>query len=465
MNNNKKKVRIQNKKVNGKTIDSFEVIRPNTAGIDIGSSEHWVSVHPDSAEQSVQKFGTFTCDLYSIADWLAKCNVKYVAMESTGIYWIPLFQILEEKGFDVSLINARQIKIVEARGKTDRLDCEWIRRLHSCGLLTPSFRPEPEICKIRTLLRHRDNLIKMKTKHVQHMQKSLELMSIKLTNVISDIIGVTGLAIIRAILNNQRDVHKLADLKDRRIRASKDQIAKSLQGHYREEHLCTLQLALDAVEFTKKQMCQLDRRIENILANFDSQHQDHQLSFEFDDQPLRKKKRKIQSHDADYDIDYYLRQITGVDLTAIKGVKDSALAIVSEIGLDLNKWPTAKHFTSWIGIAPKPKISGGKVITHRTSKVKSRIARIFRNAACTLRSSDCYLGAFYRHIARRKGPACAVTATARKLAVIVYHMLKNGSSYKDLGSDYILKQREKSVLRNIQRQAKSLGYSVSLTKN
>lgn len=464
MNNNKKKV--NSKRIKVKELNSFEVIRPNTAGIDIGSDQHWVSVPPTNSEQDVRKFGAFTCDLYQIASWLKKCNIEYVAMEATGIYWIPLFQVLEEKGFNVSLINARHIKIVDARKKSDRLDCEWIRRLHACGLLTPSFRPEPEICKIRSLLRHRDNLIKMKTRHIQHMQKSLELMSIKLSNVISDITGVTGLAIIKKILDNERDVYKLAALRDRRIKSSQEDIAKSLQGHYREEHLCTLQLALDALEFTNKQIKQLDRKVEHFLACLCGDLESQQLIFDFDDdQPIREKKRKIKTNNVDYDLDYYLQKITHTDLTSVTGIKDSALTIVSEIGLDMTKWPSAKHFSSWIGLAPQPKISGGKVLSHRTPKVKSRVAHLFRNAASTLRNSDCYLGTFYRHIRKRKGPACAVTATARKLSVIVYHMLKNQSPYRELGSDYILKQRERNVIKNAKRQLKALGYSVTLTKN
>lgn len=466
MNNNRKKSCDKNKKINSKEVDSFEVIRPDTAGIDIGNGEHWVSVPPSRAEKDIQKFNTFTCDLYEISNWLKKCNIKYVAMEATGIYWIPLFQVLEERGFEVSLINARHIKIVDARGKTDRLDCQWIRRLHACGLLTPSFRPEKEICRIRTLLRYRENLTKAKSRHIQRMQKSLELMSIKLNNVISDITGVTGLAIIKAILNNERDTHKLAELKDHRIKASKEDIAKSLTGNYCEEHLCTLQLALDAVEFTQQQIRQLDRKVERFLILLDKGSNDEQLCFNFDGQvPLRPKKRKTKGNDVDYDLDYYLRNITKADLTSIPGIKDSALSIVSEIGLNLNKWPTAQHFTSWMGLAPKPKISGGKVLSNRTPKVKSRISSVFRSAASTLRMSNCYLGAFYRHICKRKGPACAITATARKLAVIVYHMLKKQTSYRELGSDYILKQRENRILKNIKRQAKSLGYSLVLTKN
>lgn len=464
MNNTKNKKINKSKKTKAQKIDSFEIIRPNTAGIDIGSDQHWVAIPPSKAEQHVRKFGAFTCDLHSIADWLEQYQIKFVAMEATGVYWIPLFQVLEERGFEVSLINARHLKIVEARGKTDRLDCQWIQRLHACGLLTASFRPESPICQIRSLLRHRENLIRIKSKHIQHMQKSLELMSIKLTNVVSDITGVTGSAIIKAILRGQRDVHKLAALKTRQAKASCQEIAKSLNGNFREEHLCTLQLALDAFEFTKKQIVQLDRKVEQFLDQL-AHHDSEQLTFDFHDgQPLRQKKRKMNSNDVDYDLDYYLHKIAGTDLTSILGIKDSALSIVSEVGLNMNKWPSSRHFTSWMGFAPKPKISGGKVLSNRTPKVKSRIAHIFRNAAATLRNSDCYLGAFYRNLSRRKGPSCALVATARKLATIVYHMLKNKSEFRDLGSDYLLKLREKRFLKFTQKRALSLGYSVSFTK-
>lgn len=455
------------KKINKKNVDSFEVIRPNTAGIDIGNSEHWVSVPPANAEDDIRRFGAFTCNLYEIANWLRECNIKYVAMEATGIYWIPLFQVLEERGFEVSLINARHVKVVDARGKTDRLDCHWIRRLHSCGLLTPSFRPEPQICKIRTLMRHRDNLIKMKSKHTLHMQKSLNLMNIKLGNVLSDIMGVTGTNIIKSILSGERNIEKLAALKDFRVKASHEEIVQSLTGDYRDEHLFNLQLSFDAFEFAKKQIVQIDRKIETLLIEFDQSQQSHQLQFSFTDEndsPVKPKTRKRKSNDVDYDIDHYLQQITRTDLTAIPGIKDNALLIISEIGLDMSKFPSSKHFVSWLGLNPQLRISGGKVLSNHTAKVKSRAANAFRTAAATLRNSHCYLGAFYRKISRRKSPSCAITATARKIAVIFYNMLKYQSSYRELGEEYLRQHHKNQSLKNIKKIARSLGYEVTLTE-
>lgn len=475
MKNNKKNNKAKGKKVkekkkiSPKKLEGFDILNPNAAGIDIGSDQHWISLPPERAEESVRKFGAFTSDLYELADCLVENGITTVAMESTGIYWIPLFQILEEKGIEVNLINARLIKIVDARGKTDAVDCQWIRKLHACGLLRASFRPEMEICQLRSLLRHRDNLVKIKAKHVQHMQKSLEQMNIKLSNVISDITGQTGLKIIRAILKGERDVHKLAQLKHYMIKASPETIAKSLVGDYRTEHLFTLKLALDAFEFTFKQMRELDRLVETLLKEMSNHSQENMLlSCEFSDlpqEPIRKKKRRRQHNAPDYDVDHYINEITQTDLVSAPGIKDRALDILSEIGLDMTKWKTSSHFTSWIGLSPNRKISGGKILSEKTPKVRTRLAKIFRNAATSIQNSNTYLGAFYRKIRARKGPACAVTATARKIAVIVYNMIKNKTSYSELGNDYLTKLKEKNIIKNIKKQARSLGFTVSLEKN
>lgn len=452
MNNNSKKTNAKNKNV-----DSFEIINPNAAGIDIGADEHWVCVPSNRDKNNVRRFRAFTCDLYEIANWLLKCGVDTVAMESTGVYWIPLFQVLEAKGIEVNLVNARHVKAVPCRAKTDRLDCQWIRKLHACGLLNASFRPPHQICQIRTLVRHRDNLIQMKAKRVLHMQKSLELMNIKLTHVISDILGATGLKIIEAILAGNHDPLQLVLFKDPRIKATNEDIIKALQGDFREEHLFTLQMSLDGYKYIQKEMELYDHKIESFLQRFDSSPV--QVTFDFLPNTKPKKAKPI-ANAPKFDVRSYLQNITHTDLMDIPGIKESALTLISEIGLDMTKFSSAKKFTAWLGLAPNTKISGGKVLSRSTARVRSPAANVFRNAAVTLRNSDSYLGSFYRHIRARSGPAVAVTATARKLAVIVYHMLKNRSPFLELGSDYLSKTKEQKMIKFLKKQAKVHGFSL-----
>ncbi len=387
------------------------MINPNAAGIDVASKEMWVCVPADRADPNVRKFGAFTCDLHAIADWLTECRVTTVAMESTGIYWIPLYQVLETRGFEVCLVNARQMKNVSGRPKTDRLDCRWIQRLHSYGLLMPSFRPPDEICQLRSLLRHREALIRGAARHTQHMQKALHQMNLLLDKVISDITGVTGTAIIEQMLAGERDPVSLAKLRDCRIHAPEDDIVKALQGDYREEHLFVLRQAYEAYQFARTQLAACDQAVEAWLQKTEKaiDVRDHPLP------PATRPRRKAQDNEPTYDARSYVYEIYGVDLTQIPGLQASTIqTLLAEVGRDMRKWPTEKHFTSWLGLCPNLKRSGGKDQSSQTRKVQSRAARALRIAARTLRTSQSSLGAFYRRLTSRIGPAKALTATARK---------------------------------------------------
>lgn len=335
-----------------KNVATFDIVNPNAAGIDIGSKEHWVCVPSDRDEKNVRKFSAFTHDLYNIADWLQKCGITSVAMESTGVYWVPLFQVLDSKGFEVFLVNSSLTKSVPGRPKTDALDCQWIRRLHSCGLLRASFRPEDNVCKVRSLLRHRDNLIRSKSKTVNHMHKALEQMNIKITKVLSDITGVTGLKIINAILDGNRDFANIAACADPRIKASQDTIVKSLHGDYREEHLFTLKQSLHTYNFFSTLITECDQQLESFLITL-FQPLPLQMNF-FDDSPtLSPRKKKSSNNQPSYNGKVYLKNISGVDLTKIPGVEVlTAQNFLFEVGLDMNKWPSEKHFSSWLAIAP-----------------------------------------------------------------------------------------------------------------
>ncbi len=435
----------------------LEMINPNAAGIDVASEEMWVCVPEDRAENNIRKFGAFTCDLYAIADWLKACGVTGVAMESTGIYWIPLYQVLEERGFEVCLVNARQMKNVSGRPKTDRLDCRWIQRLHSYGLLMASFRPDDATCQLRSLLRHRDAVIRGAARHIQHMQKALHQMNLLLDKVISDITGVTGTAIIDRILAGERDPLKLASLRDCRIRATEDEIAKALEGDYRKEHLFVLRQAYEAYQFTQTQMRACDQEIEAWLQKTEKAIDigEHPLP------PATRSRKKARDNEPSYDARSYVYQIYGVDLTQIPGVQASTIqTLLAEVGRDLTKWPTEKHFTSWLGLCPNFKRSGGKDLSSQTRKVNSRAARAFRLAARSLANSKSALGAFYRRMKSRLGKPKALIATARKLAVIFYRMVTSGKTYTDLGEDYYLKQQQQRHLKRLKKQAKLLGFDL-----
>lgn len=432
-------------------VNALEQINPHAAGIDVGAEEVYVAVPPDRDTQSVRSFPTFTADLRRLAEWLKACQIKTVAMEATGVYWIPLYEILEAEGFEVCLVNARHLKNVSGR-KTDVLDCQWIQQLHTYGLLNPSFRPPEQIVAIRSLVRHREMLVQYRSAHIQHMQKALTLMNVRLTNVLSDITGVTGLKIIRAILEGERNPQRLAALREPGCKKSEAEIAKSLEGHYKREHLFALKQALELYDFYDQQLKACDAELEAMYREFDPPQDPGTLP----PAPRTQKRRKNQAH---FDLAPALYRLTGVDLTQIDGVDELTVQkVLSEIGTDMSQWPTVKHFASWLRLCPNNKITGGKVFQTGVQPTKNRASAALRIAAASLKTSDSALGAYFRRMRARLGTPAAITATAHKLARIIYFMLKHRQPYHDFGADHYEQQYRVRVLRNLNRRAAKLGF-------
>ena len=426
---------------------AITLTHPNAAGIDIGSAAHFVAVPPERDDEPVREFASFTADLHRLADWLDACGVDTVAMESTGVYWIPLYELLESRGFTVLLVNARHVKNVSGR-KSDVLDCQWLQQLMSFGLLRGAFRPADQVCELRSLSRQRTMLLRSQGRFVQHMQKALTQMNIQLANVISDVAGETGQRILRAIVAGERDGHALAQLRNARIRASEDEIAKSLQGNWRAEHLFALKQALDAFDFCGTQLAECDAQIQAQL----------QALHVREDAPAQGKKRGRARNAPKFDLRTQLFQMCGVDLTRIDGIDvTTALAVVSEVGADLSKFPSDKHFASWLGLCPGTKITGGKVMSGKTKRCANRAAQALRLAAAALRSSQSALGAYYRRLCARMDKPKAVTAAAHKLARLIYAMLTHGQEYTDRGQDYFEERYRQRVLHNLAQKAKAMG--------
>ena len=429
------------------TQSAISLTHPNTAGIDIGSAAHFVAVPPERDDEPVREFASFTADLHRLADWLDACGVDTVAMESTGVYWIPLYELLESRGFTVLLVNARHVKNVSGR-KSDVLDCQWLQQLMSFGLLRGAFRPADQVCELRSLSRQRTMLLRSQGRFVQHMQKALTQMNIQLANVISDVAGETGQRILRAIVAGERDGRALAQLRNARIRASEDEIAKSLQGNWRAEHLFALKQALDAFDFCGTQLAECDAQIQAQL----------QALHVREDAPAQGKKRGRARNAPKFDLRTQLFQMCGVDLTRIDGIDvTTALAVVSEVGADLSKFPSDKHFASWLGLCPGTKITGGKVMSGKTKRCANRAAQALRLAAAALRSSQSALGAYYRRLCARMDKPKAVTAAAHKLARLIYAMLTHGQEYTDRGQDYFEERYRQRVLHNLAQKAKAMG--------
>ncbi len=443
--------------------DSLRVTNPHAAGIDIHQAEHWVAVppgsaplppkdHPPNLPAHVRRFGTNTADLEELADWLARCGITTVAMESTGIYHIALFELLERRGFEVSLVDPRQTKHVPGRPKTDVLDCQWIQRLHRYGLLAAAFRPADQVVVLRSYLRQRQMLIGYGGQHIQHMQKALEQMNVKLAVVVSDITGVTGMAIIKAILRGQRDPLQLAKLRHERCKHTEAQIARALYGNWRAEHLFELKQAVELYEFYQERLRECDRELEAHLRTFDDQSGGEIL-------PTRPRRRPRPVNDPRFEVRSLLHRMSGVDLTVLEGIDEStALTILSEIGTDLSKFPTEKHFTSWLGLSPQHQGSAGKIRSRRVRRGANRAARAFRLAGQGCHHAKNALGAFYRRIQARAGGGKAVVATGRKIATRVYRLLKFGQAYVRQGvADYEEAYRLKLV-KGLARKAQELGY-------
>ena len=422
----------------------------NAAGIDVGSAEHFVAVPPNRDSEPVRRFDCFTADLHRLADWLKSCDIDTVVMESTGSYWIPLYQVLEARGFTVKLVNAHHVKNVPGR-KSDIQDCQWLQKLETFGLLKNSYRPGSEICVLRTYWRQRDNLVKSASTCIQHMQKALTEMNVQLANVISDISGVTGLSIIRAILHGERDPDKLAQLKNYRIQASRNRIARSLHGDWREELLFVLGQSLQMYETYQSKIADCDRAIQAHLQTFDDK-----IDTRAHPGP-RRKASKPRGNAPQFDLGSELYRITGVDLTSVDGIDVmTASTVISEVGVDITPWKTEKHFASWLALAPCNAITGGKVIRRGTKQVKNRAAYALRMAASTLLNSKSALGANYRRLRARLGPAKAITAMAHKLARIIYRMLKYGQRYADKGMQYYESKYQEQQIRYLTKKAKQL---------
>jgi transposase len=435
----------------------FPVLYPNAAGIDIASKEHWVAVNPDVDTQPIRPFGAFTEDLFKLAQWLLDCRVDTVAMEATGIYWVSLYLILEEIGLKVFLVNARHVKNVSGK-KSDVKDAEWIRQLHSCGLLNASFQPDVKIRKLRTYMRHRKNLTEMSATHIRMMQKAMEQMNIKLQHVITDITGKSGQAIISAILNGERDPDVLTNLLKGRIKASKESVAKSLNGIWKDEHLFELRQSFDCYHYYRVKINECDEEIKKLLSELECL----ELILNENGEPIpTKQKAKSNKNNLSFDATQLLNEITGVDLTKIPGITDSnAVEIISEVGLNMSKWPNAKNFTSWLNLAPNNKISGGKTLSTKTTKKKNRAGLLFRLAANAVQRSDHWLAAFFHRIKSRAGTGKAITATARKIAVIFYNMLKVKQEYSPIPIQEYNQLFKVRQLQRITAQAKKMGFGL-----
>ena len=455
----KPKRRKRNK---GMCLEDRPVLEPNAAGIDVGAREMFVAVPPGRDQHPVQVFATFTEDLERLADWLLQCGVTTVAMESTGVYWIPLYEILEQRGIRPYLVNARHMKNVPGR-RTDWHECQWLQFLHSVGLLRASFRPEENICAVRTVLRHRSELVMAASQHVQHLHKALTQMNLQIHHVISDITGTTGLAIVDAILAGRRDATELAKLRDPHIKAHAETIRKSLVGNWRSEHLFTLKQSRALYRTYQQLIVDCDLEIEAMLRAFEPRTDPVERPLPSDRKRNRagKKRRKKNGHpNPGVDLRTETYKLFGVDVTQIPGLEENALPLFSEVGRDMSKWPTAAHFVSWLALCPDNDISGGKLLWRGVRTVKNRAGHLFRLAAFSLHHSLTPLGNYLRRMKAKLGPRAATTATAHKIAVIFYTIVKNQVEYNESIWASRDAHREKRLEMKLKRQAKQLGYQL-----
>lgn len=434
----------------------LETVNLDAAGIDIGAESIVVAVPKGRTPEGehVRTFQSFVCSLRELADWLSACDVRTVAMESTGVYWIPLYELLEDEGFEVYLVDARKVKNVSGR-KSDVSDAEWLQLLHTFGLLPKTFRPESAICELRAYTRQRSSLVDSAARCIQHMQKALNQMGLQLQHVLNDVTGVTGLAIIRAILRGERDPHNLAKLRHERCRNDEATIAKALEGNYRSEHVFALRQSVELYDFYQEKMEDCDKQIEKCLSKFETPFPDARPK------PKTRARRARSGNGPRFPLAEALLGITRVDLTEIPGLGSYAvLQLVGETGCDMSPWKSAKHFTAWLALAPNNKESAGRIFRRATPLSSSRAAKLFRLAACAVRNTQTAIGAFYRRIRSRRGAPKAITATARKIATIYYRMLATGQDFIELGQDAYEKNYQERLLRNLSRKATRLGYSL-----
>jgi transposase len=441
----------------------LEIVNRNVAGIDVGNESHFAAVAPGLDARPVQEFGSWTADLERLAEWLKTCGIEKVVMQSTGVYWIALFDLLEARGFQVCLANARYTKNLPGR-KSDVQESQWLLKLHTYGLLRNSFRPPDQIRAVRSLWRLRDRHIKESARAIQHMQKSLITMNVQLSNAISDISGLTGQAMIRAILAGERDPAKLASLRDARIKASPEQIMHSLKGNWREDMLFELQQAMQAYDFYRQQIAACDQRLQQLMASLPTREMETSLpSSTVAAQPVGKKKSRSKHKNVPrFDLQIELTRICGVDLTSIDGIDVmTAQTILAELGTDFLRWEDEAHFAAWLGLTPSRDISGGKVLRQGTlKKVNHRVATALRIAANTLQFSDSYLGARFRSLRTRRGAPKAIKAMARYLACLIYRMFLHGQAWVDRGAREFENKRAQRQFLALQKQAAAQGFKL-----
>ena len=431
---------------------------PNAAGIDIGAREIYVAVPVDRDEHPVRKCETFTGDLHQMAEWLVSCGITTAAMESTGVYWIPVYDALEQHGIKPCLVNPRNMKNVPGK-RTDFHECQWIQHLHSLGLLHSAFRPKGEVCAVRSLMRHRNDLVEMASQHVQHMQKELTQMNVQFQHVISDITGLTGLAILDAIVAGERDPAVLAKLRDPRIKASEETIRKSLEGNWRAEHILALKQRLSLYRTYCDQIRECDMEIEKLVAAFEPRVDPDEKPMP-EDRKQKQRKRKKKSGHPDFNMRAEAYKLFGVDLTQIPGLMTLVFMLFSEVGRDMSRWPTAAHFVSWLGLCPDNDISGGRVLWRGARRTKNRAGTLFRLAAHSLHHDQTPMGDYLRRMKAKLGPAAATTATAHKIAIIFYTMVNKQVEYD--GSLWAQRDqmRGKRLDARLQKQAAQRGYKL-----
>ncbi|MCP4966902.1 MAG: IS110 family transposase [bacterium] len=436
---------------------SAPTVRRDAAGVDISPTVMYVAVGPEQDPEPVRSFGSFTCDLYRIAEWLKSCGVRTVAMESTGVYWIPLYQVLEEQGMEVCLVNARHFKNVPGR-KTDVQDCQWLQYLHSVGLLRASFRPPAEVCALRTLWRHRRGIVEAASEHIQHMQKALDQMNVQLHHVLSDVTGVTGLAMIDAILAGERDPRKLAGLRDKRVRASEEKIVKALEGDYREEHLFTLKQSLEAYRYCQRQIGECDAEIERRVGVFEGKVDPESKP------PPPERKTSRPTKQGEFDMRRHHYRVFGVDLTQIPSIRTATVQVLlTEVGPNFQKFPDGGQFASWMTLCPHNDVTGGRVMKTGTKKSANRTAQALRMAAESLCRDQSYLGVYYRRKRAHIGAPKALTAAAHKLARVIYALVTTGREYDESVFLQAEKRERERAFKRLQRQARQAGYQ--LVKN
>lgn len=439
------------KKTGVKKITQFEIIRSNVAGIDVSDNNGMMVAYPISATDIVvEEFECYTCDLRRLSATLKSHRIESVAMESTGVYWIPLFLLLQEDGFEVYLVNSKHVKNVTGR-KDDEGDAQWLQKLHRCGLLSASFQPDNQTRALRSVVRHRSSLIQTRSTYLNRMQKALELMNIKIHTVLSDIDGKSGLSIIEAILDGERNAESLADLCDIRVKASREEIVKSLEGFWSDEHLFELLQCYKLYKFHKKMIQECELEIEKILQQTVKLNNNGFIPT-MDKRLKRKSKYK---NDICIDVVNYLFTLTKVDIASVDGINGigglTALSIYAETGPDLNRFKNEKHFVSWLGLAPNNKISGGKIISSRVPKKKHYAGQVFRMAAMSLRNNKDPLGDYYRRIRSAAGKQKAIVAPARKLAVIYYQMMTNKTAYNPQSLIEYQEKYKKQKIKNLEK--------------